>query len=232
MLAPLALISAAAFAAPAVSDTELSGMRGGFSLPGGLEATMAVRTETSVNGGLLLRSIYRIDQGPPTLQLYAPAVGQTVRAQTAGASTLGQGTQGAVRINFDRQNGVSISRQMGMPATSVTVGLANQASEAASDNLQPLDLSSGSVETAGGRVSVSDLPQGVRARIQGDGIDASHLFGAAFGSVVANTANDRAIESATTISLDLRGATPMNLGSSMLRAEGIAADAVRQMVIR
>lgn len=232
MFGSLALATAAAFAVAAVSDAELSDMRGGFSLPGGLEAIMAVQTETSVNGGLLLRSVYRIDQGPPTLQLYAPAVGQTVRAQAAGANAADRGAQGAVRVNFDRQNGFSISRQMGMPTTSVTVGLAKPGTETAPDNLQPLDLSSGPVETAGGRVSVSELPQGVRARIEGDGIDASHLFGAAFGSVVANTANDRAIESATTITLDLRGATPMNLGSAMLRAEGVAADAVRQLVIR
>ena len=207
-------------------------MRGGFRLPGGLDAAMTVQTETSINGALLLRSVYRLEQGPPSLQLYAPAPGDAVRSQGAAASQSGAARQGALSINFDRQNGVSIARQMGTPTTSVTVAGGGPTTAVTPDALQPLDLSKGPVETAGGRVSVSDLAQATRVRIEGDGVDASHLFGGAFGTIVANTANDRTIDSSTTISLDLRGATPFNLGSALLRAESVAADAVRQMVVR
>jgi hypothetical protein len=231
MITSLAFASAAAFAATAVSDTELSGMRGGFRLPGGLEATMAVQTETSLNGNLLLRSVYKVDQGPPSLQVFAPGIGQIVRSQTTGTSVSARAAQGSISVNFDRQNGISIARQIALPVGGVAVG-SGPAPDRSSDALQPLDLSSGPVEAAGGRVSVSDLPQGVRSRIEGDGIDASHLFGAAFGSVVTNTADERAIDSSTTIALDLRGATALNLGSAMLRAEAIGADAVRQLVTR
>jgi hypothetical protein len=226
-----ALITAsAAFAAQPITEAELSNMRGGFSLPGGLEATMAVRTETSVDGGLLLRSVYLVDRGAPSLQLFAPRTGEAVRGQSAATASPDRALQGSVRINFDRQNGVSISRQMAMPAASVTVGAS--APKPTSDSLQALDLSDGPVDTPGGRVSVSQSDTGVRSRLEGDGIDATHLFGNAFGAVVANTANNRVIDSSTTITLDLRGATPLNLGSAMLRAEAVAADAVRQLVVR
>lgn len=231
MLATIAIATLAAFAAPAVSDTELAQMRGGFRLPGGLEATMSVQTETSLNGGLLLRSVYRVDQGPPSLQVFAPRIGETVRSQASSGPHSASSTQGAINVNFDRQNGISIVRQMATPTSTISVGT-NPASAQNSDGLPPLDLSSGPVETAGGRVSVSDLASGVRTRIEGDGIDASHLFGAAFGSVVSNSGNGRAIDSSTTIALDLRGATALNLGSAMLRAEALGAESVRQLVTR
>lgn len=231
MLLALAL-AAAAFASEPVSDAELSTMRGGFSLPGGLDVAMAVQTETSLNGNLLLRSVYKVDQGLPALQIFAPRVGETVRGTNVTAADQGDALQGRVSINFDRQNGVSISRQATTPIANVTVGSAAPTQEEAADGLQPLDLSSGPVETAGGRVSLSSLPAGARARIEGDGIDVSHVFGAAFGAVVANTGSDRTVDTSTTLTLDLRGATPFNLGSSLLRADALGAEAVRQMVVR
>lgn len=192
---------------------------------------MAVQTETSVNGGLLLRSVYRVDQGLPNLQVFAPRTGESVRGQSAAPSVAGRGMQGDVRVNFDRQNGVSISRQMGTPTASISVGTAAR-TETRGDGLTPLDLSGGPVDTAGGRVSATESARGVQTRIQGDGIDATHLFGNAYGSVVANTANDRAIDSSTTITLELRNATALNLGSAMLRAEALGDEAVRRMVVR
>jgi hypothetical protein len=227
LLAALSL-STAAFAAPPVADDDLSEMRGGFALPGGIDVAMAVQTETSVNGALLLRSVYRLDQGAPTLQVYAPRTGEQIRGQSVAVGDR-TNVPGAVSVAFDRQNGVSISRALPTSVGSVAVG---SGKTVASDAGPPLDLSNGPVETAAGRVSVSPLALGVRSRIEGDGIDASHVFGAAFGSVVANTANERVVESATTLMLDLKGATPMNLGSAVLRAEALAADSVRQMVTR
>lgn len=231
MLLLLTLAASAAYAPVPVPDPHLAEMRGGFALPGGLQASMAVRTETSVNGALLLRSVYRLNEGAPSLQVFAPRAGETVRGGAAVEAT-GRALQGSVNVNFDRQNGFSIARQMTSPVAGLTVASGAAAAQAQATDLPALDLSNGPVETAGGRVSVSDLPQGVRTRIEGDGIDASHLFGGAFGTVVANTANARDIESATTIGLELRGATPLNLGSALLRAESLAADAVRQMVTR
>ena len=223
-----AALTMSAFAVQPVADAELSAMRGGFALPNGLDVALAVQTETSVNGALLLRSVYRLDQGPPTLQLFAPRGGDTVRGQsvTAGERSV---VPGAVSVAFDRQNGISIARQMPTAIGSVAV---RAAARDVGDAGPPLDLSNGPVETPGGRVSVSPLALGVRARLEGDGIDASHVFGAAFGSVVANTASERTIESATTVALDLRGVTATNLGSARLRAEAIAGDAVRQLVTR
>lgn len=192
---------------------------------------MAVQSETSLNGNLLLRSVYRVDKGQPELRVYAPRPGETIHAASAASGARTDPLQGSIAVNFDRQGGVSITRQTAMPVTSVTIG-STPADPGNADDLQPLDLSHGPVDTAGGRVSVAELPAGLRARIQGDGIDASHLVGAAFGSVVANTGGDRTIDTTTTISLDLRGATPFNLGSSLLRAEALGTDAVRQMVVR
>lgn len=218
------------FGAPAVSDAELSEMRGGFALPGGIDLSIVVRTETSVDGNLLLRSVYALDQGPATLQVFAPAPGQTV-ATGRGSAGSGDGeAPPAVWVMFDRDNGVSIGQAGAQPGGGLTV-TTGPAAEAPDDGLAPLPIGpGGSIEVAGGTVSLQDLPRGTRARIEGDRIDVSHIVGGAFGSVIANSGSDRAIDTVTTISLDLNGATPANLGSALPRVESIALDAVRGLV--
>lgn len=223
------------FSAPEVSDAELADNRGGISLPGGIDVSMAVETETSVDGNLLLRSVFKVDNGAPTLQVFAPSPGQVVPSHPAPAGAAGTAVPGAVSVTFDRQNGVTIVSTGPVIAANVTVttGGAPQAdSGSPTANLQPLDLSNGAVQAAGGQVSVQQLPTGPRIQLQGEGIDVSHVFGNAIGAVLINNANDRAIESATTIGLDLRNATPLNLGSSLLRIDDLAADAMRTLVVR
>ena len=69
-------------------------------------------------------------------------------------------------------------------------------------------------------------------RLEGDGLDITHLVGNALGSIIANTGSDRAIDTATTVGIDINGASPANLGSAMLRVEAIAIDSAIQMAPR
>ena len=61
--------------------------------------------------------------------------------------------------------------------------------------------------------------------LQGTDIRIVHLTGSAIGSAIANSGNDRAIDTLTTLSIDLSNAGPDVLGSAMLRVEGVAIDA-------
>ena len=53
-----------------------------------------------------------------------------------------------------------------------------------------------------------------------------HLTGNAIGSAIANMGSDRAIDTQTTLSIDLRNAGPDVLGSTMLRVEDVGIGAL------
>jgi hypothetical protein len=233
MSVPLALLvlaaSSPAFDGPAVSDQALSTMRGGFSLPGGLAVSIAVQTDTRVDGALLLRSVYRVDQGAPTLSVYAPD--GSASSQNGQPRPTNEGAPAQVGVSFDRSNGVSIVTRPGFaPTISITTGNGPANIDAGPPIAATID--GPGTQVAGGVLTIRSLPGGDRIQLQGDNIDISHLVGMAFGSVIQNTASDRAIDTATVVSMGISGANISNLGSAASRIESLGLDSVSQMMPR
>lgn len=224
-----ALAAATALPGTPVSDPELATMRGGFRLPGGIDVALTVTTQTSIDGALVLRSVFRADDGKPTLAVFAPAPGQTLPTERSGAAAGGAEANGTgnVTVQFDRQNGATLIS--GAPITPNVTVAAGPPADTANDGLQVLDTSAGAVQTAAGAVSVRDLPTGTRVQLEGGGVDVSHLYGNAFGSAIANSASNRAIDTDTTIALDLRNAGADVLGSTMFRVENVALESARML---
>ena len=159
----------APLAAASVPDTELAAQRGGFTLPSGIDVALTVQTQTSVNGVEVLRSVFRAEQGPPTLTVYAPRDGQSAAVDTGTAS------DGGVVVQTAR----------------------------------------------GGQLN---------AELRGSDLSITHLAGTAFGSAIANSGNDRTIDTQTSVGLDLHNAGATLLASAALRVEDVAnaAMALRQ----
>lgn len=212
-----------------VSDPELSTMRGGYQAPGGIEIGLAVQTDTSVNGALLLRSVFRAEAGMAELQAFTPRAGSHIAGQSAGSDGV-SAPSAAVSVRFDRQSGVSVLPGTGsIQRIPISTG-AFPAAAARSDDLDTADLAAGrTVDTAVGAVSLEQSHSGSTVHLQAAGLDVSHIFGNAFGAVVANTASDRALDTVTTVSLDLSGATPANLGSTMFRVEALGLESARML---
>lgn len=219
-----------AFGEP-VGDAELAATRGGFAIGNGMDVSMVVRTETSVDGQLLLRSVYALSDSAPSFELFAPAPGQNIATTSGGAGAGAGHAAPKILVTFDRQNGVEIaSRDTPRPNVTVTTGTAAAPRD---DGLRPLPIApGGSVQAAGGTVTLEELPAGAVARIDADRLQVSHIVGNAFGSVIANSGSDRAIDTMTTVSLSLNGVTPDNLGSSMMQVDALALDATRALVVR
>ncbi len=214
-----------------VSEEMLEGSRGKFLLPNGVEVMMAVQTDTSVDGQLLLRSFFTVDQGPAQLAIYAPASSQAT--STGPGSQEQQVRPSDVWVSFDRESGVSlVERSFRNTAGGVTVSSGAQAPVGQSPDGSPaLPLTPGGrVDTPNGAVSLDQLANGYKVSLTKRDLEVSHVFGQALGSVILNTANDRAIETSTTINLDLMNATPMNVGSAMPRVEGMALDVTRDLI--
>lgn len=202
---------AAPYTAPAVPDPVLADERGGFRLPNGIDVALTVQTDTAVNGALVLRTVFRADQGSPTLSSYLPQEGQTVAiGRAAGGGT----AQTAPTISFDARGGIQVTP--GIATVAAAVGTSQDVAVAAAD-----------LRDAGDAVT-RDTSGAVRTvTLAGGDLSVTHFAGNAFGSAIANTGSNRAIDTATSVSIDLGQAGPDVLGSAMLRVEGVAVEALR-----
>lgn len=207
--------------APAVPDAVLANERGGIRLPNGVDVTLSVDTRTAINGSVVLQTIARIDQGAPVVTVYAPEDGQQVALDMPAGSS---GSASGPVVRYDRQNGVVITAS-GLPRSSVL------GAQQAGDSGQPLAglravAPNASVQTANGVVS-SMVANGLSsAELRGLDFQVQHLAGRAFGSIIANSANDRTIDTVTTISIDLRNAGVDVVGSTMFRVENLGIEAL------
>ena len=99
-----------------------------------------------------------------------------------------------------------------------------------SGTLQPLSQAGTSFAVSGGTVRVEGSGTNARVALDTPTLDVTHLLGQTIGSVTSNRANDVAVDTTTNINVVLRNATALNLGSAMLRIDGIATDAAARGV--
>jgi hypothetical protein len=213
--------------AGAVDPSELGEMRGGFTLPSGLEVALSVVTETALDGATLLRTQFTIADRAPTLQVFV-GDGTAAGMREAGAAST---AAGAVRpdITYNREQGLTV-----MPGTTsaipFNINVGASSASAADPSLQQVEVAPGaSVATPVG--VVSHLQSGLLGRIelQADGLDTTHFYGSAFGSLTANTASDQAIDTVTSVTINLGNVSPDTLGSVLSRVEGLSVDSAQML---
>jgi hypothetical protein len=206
-------------------DPVLAQERGGFSLPGGLDIALTVQTQTAIDGKVVLTTVFRAVEGPAAFTAYVPRPGETVVSHNNAASGGAAGTQTLPTVVIDGRNGVRVTPGVTPPTVSVTGGAGGNGG--VPDGL--VEAGAGAVTdagTVGGSASGS-----VRTiELRGSDISVTHLAGGAFGSAIANSGSDRAIDTTTSVGIDLSNAGPDNLGSTMFRVENVAIDALRSRI--
>ena len=214
---------APAFTTPALPDPLLATQRGGIRLPNGIDLALTVQTQTAVNGAVVLQTIYALDKGPASLTIYAPSPGSEVPARPAASPVVAAAAMTPI-VAYDPRTGLSVTQgYSGMPVTVASGAPAGR--PAVAEGLMVVDPASGPQTTAG---SISTKSDGLlkTVTLAGSDFTVAHLAGSAFGTAVANAGSDRAIDTITSISLDLRNAGPDVLGSAFLRVEGVALGAL------
>lgn len=199
-------------------DQELARERGGFRLPNGIDVALTVQTDTAIDGAIVLRTVFRADQGTPSLTTYVPRDGTTVTIGRPAATGAGSA---APSISFDNRGTIQVAP--GAPALSAAIGsVANRvgADDAAFREAAANDAGISQNATAAVRT----------VNLTGADLSITHFAGNAFGSAIANTGSDRVIDTQTSVSIDLGAAGPDVLGSTMLRVEGVAIEAARMRV--
>jgi hypothetical protein len=179
-------------------------MRGGFALPGGLDVAVAVQTDTRIDGTLLLRSVFVVDKGVSTISVFG-------RTDAVTGPTAAMGT-----------SGIKTSFSIGGKATEIG---------GASDGLTELALVQGGAAAVagGGSVRLEKAGSGSQVVLDRPTLEIRHLAGQAYGSAIANRGNDITIDTVTNINIDIRNATPLNLGSTMLRVDALVVDAATRL---
>lgn len=213
----LLLLAPDALAQAPLPDRELAQLRGGIRLPSGVDVALSVQTQTSVNGNVVLQTVFQADRGPATVTAYAPRSGEVVVAsareqQTAAAAN-------APVVTFDARSGVTVAPGARLPTTAafsgnappVAAGLERVTDGTVTDNGIIADVGGGAVRTV---------------ELQAADLRVAHLTGSAIGSVISNTANDRTIDTVTNVAIDLRNAGPDTVGSAMFRVQDVALDAL------
>lgn len=222
----LAMIGDDRFKTP-VPDAVLAQERGGFSLPGGLDVALTVQTQTAIDGKVVLTTVFRAVEGNPAFTAYVPRPGEPVAAQngSGGAGAAGPSTMPVVVV--DGRNGIRVTPGVTAPGVSVTGGTGGNTG-ASLDGL--VEAGAGAV-TDTGTISGNASSGALRTiELRGSDISVTHLAGTAFGSAIANSGSDRAIDTTTSVGIDLQNAGPDNLGSTMFRVEDVAIGALTDRI--
>lgn len=219
-----AIVSAPPVTAPIagapVGDPVLADQRGGFQLPNGVDVALTIQTQTALNGAVLLRTVFQVDRGAPTLAIYAPKPGETVAAEPGRAGTASSQASAGPIITYDRTSGLQITQSMPRPTSSVSMG---GSAAPIPDGLT--QVATGAVTDAG--VVGAATSDGVRSvSLTGTDLTVTHLVGNAFGSAIANSGSDRTIDTQTTLSISLGNAGPDTVGSALFRVQDLALDNV------
>jgi hypothetical protein len=192
-----------------VSDAALQTMRGGVALPGGLNVAIGIAIETRVDGQLALRTQFSTETSG--IQVYAGGA-------VTGASSVAAAARTTPSIQYDR-NAIGTTVVL-VPATTfnainVGSGIGNSL-PATTGTALPVSVGGPGVFTALGTVRLLGTATGNIAELAGPDLVIQQAIGQATGAIVANSANNRAIDTATFVSINVRGAIfPSGLTSSI-----------------
>lgn len=218
---------APAFAAPAVSDDDLAAATGKFTLPNGVELALSVTSDTVVNGQLILRTVFTIDNDAQ-LTVFgreSPSAGAGYEGSNSDTSMQKPG----VTISLDRQSGIqTITPNYAVQQNgTMSVGAPNQDADALGLTKLPVTPDGPATGTIDGTVSVRTLANGSLVTLSGDQLSVANLLGQSVATAITNSANDRTLDTVTNVAIDLRNVQPYLLGSAALRVDTLVLDATR-----
>jgi hypothetical protein len=120
-------------------------------------------------------------------------------------------------VTYDRTNGLQIVPGMTTPQVSISSGATQ--SPTAGDGLATV---APGAATDNGVISAAAQGGLKTVTLQAPDLSITHIAGNAFGSAILNTGSDRAIDTQTTVSIDLSNTGPDVLGSTMFKIQDVA----------
>ncbi len=218
--------------APRLTDAELAKVTGKFVLPNGVELALSVTSDTVVNGQLILRTVLTVDRSTQ-LQVFGRTGQESTVAYTGTAESDRAPMPMGVVVEFDRKSGLQTVTPTFSVARGSTVTLGAVSEEPQALGLAALPLLPGgpAISTADGVVSLAAAQNGSQqVTFVGDQLSVVNLVGQSIATALANTANDRTLDSVTNVAIDVRNLAPYQVGMAQLRIDALAVDATRGMI--
>lgn len=221
MIHGLALIAAVAstvsWSAVPVADSELATMRGGILLPNGLNIAIGIDIQTRVNGVLALHTIYSTEVPNNAIRVYTD--GTTAPASAPGTTTIATGGNSSPGIDASRSpTGTTVTAASGgQPMiVNVLVGPTSTWLDAAGQTNVPVTANGSAVPASSGAITLVEDGAGARVTLSAPGLQVQHLVGQATGAVIANTADNRSIDTVSSINVNLVGVPAALLGGALM----------------
>ena len=211
-----------------VPDRKLAVMRGGLLLPDGLDIAIGIDIQTRVNGALVLHTIYSNDGPNAGIKVYTDGT-NSVSTAPSTVNVASSATSSAPTIVVDRApTGTTVSAQtQSVPVNlSLVQGAPSTWLDGSGQNMVAVTPNGPAVSSEGNAIKLTTDSQGAAVTLDGPGLEIQHLVGQATGIVVANTGNDRVIDTVSSINVNLQGISP-GLMSSVFTANRIATDAMQ-----
>ena len=211
-----------------VPDRALARMRGGLRLPDGLDIGIGIDIQTRLNGALILHTIYSSDGPNAGIKVYTDGT-NAVSSTPATVSVTTAATAGAPTIIVDRApTGTTVAAQVQSVPVSLNLvqGAPSTWLDGSGQNMVPVTPNGPAVSSEGNDIKLTSDAQGAVVTLDAPGLEIQHLVGQATGVVIANTGNDRVIDTVSSINVNLQGISPV-LMSGLFTANRIATDAMQ-----
>lgn len=187
-----------------IVDDELDQLRGGFVLPNGMDVMVGIDIQTLVNGTLALRTV--------------------LNAVDGGVPAVFTGTSSPPAVP-----GAAVAHLPGGVTVQVVQGAAAQPHADAGQLQIDIDPNGPAVLTQFGSIHLAKDDSGSAVTLANDSLELRHMIGNFTGSIVANTANDRSIDTVVTVNVDLQNSA-VPIGNAMLRWDAIAVEAAGRSI--
>lgn len=218
----------APYRAERVSVRRLAAMRGGLQLPNGLNVAIGVDIQTRVDGVLALHTLYASEGQQTGVRVFTDGTAPTP-AVPALTTVDAPAQSGAPDVTIDR----SPAGPRIQPVASSAEGTVNfvngiQATWATAAGQTEVPVTPNGPPVAGppGAFSLKTDNDGSVVTLAAPDLEIRHLIGSATGIVVANSADNRVIDTVSAVNVDLRGAELLTL-PPLMAVENLALQGLR-----
>jgi hypothetical protein len=206
-----------------VPDRELATMRGGLMLPNGLNVAIGIDIQTRIDGVLALHTIFSSESAG--VRVFTD--GTTSPGEAPGTVTVATGDPDWPTVSVSRTptGTVVTAPATGVPgAVNIVTGPTTGWLDAAGQTPVPVTANGPAVVAGPGSIRLTSDHRGSQVLLVTPATEIHHLVGQATGAVVSNTANDRVIDTVSTVNVDLVG-LPAGLTNGVLMVNRIATEA-------
>ena len=200
-----------------VPDRDLAIMRGGILLPNGLTIAIGIDIQTRIDGVLALHTVYSSETPTNGIRVYTDGTNSPSTAPGSTSVTTDGGVITTIETSRSPTGTTIVAGTNRQPTTiNVVSGPTSTWLDGAGQTSVPVVANGPAVAASSGAISLNEDARGARVTLSTPMIEIQHLVGQATGAVVSNTADNRTIDTVSSINVNLVGVPAALLGNALM----------------